>query len=72
MTTTFKIGPMPAVSPADLRARLADGGEIAAGIAGHPPHALDADRRAASEGFGLPLEAGLAVEARIHNLPIEG
>ena len=44
--------------------------EIAAVIAAHPPHALDADRRAAIEGFGLPLEAGLAVEARIHNLPI--
>jgi enoyl-CoA hydratase len=46
--------------------------EVAALIAGHPPDALLADRRAAVEGYGLPLERGLAVEARVHNLPLEG
>ena len=44
--------------------------EIAHLIAGHPPHALLADRRAAIEGFGLPLEQGLVIEARVHNLPL--
>lgn len=44
--------------------------EIAGLIAAHPPDALLADRRAALEGFGRPLAEGLAVEARVHNLPI--
>ena len=46
--------------------------EVARVIAAHPPDALFADRRAALEGFGLPLEEGLAVEARVHNLPLAG
>jgi enoyl-CoA hydratase len=45
--------------------------EIARVLADHPPHALLADRRAAIEGFGLPLEEGLAVEARVHNLSLD-
>jgi enoyl-CoA hydratase len=44
--------------------------EIARVIAGHPPDALHNDRRAAIEGFGRPLEEGLAIEARVHNLPL--
>jgi enoyl-CoA hydratase len=44
--------------------------EIAGLLAAHPPDALLADRRAAIEGFGLPLEEGLAVEARVHNLQL--
>ena len=44
--------------------------EVAATIAGHPPDAMLADRRAAIEGFGLPLEQGLAVEAAAHNLQL--
>jgi enoyl-CoA hydratase len=44
--------------------------EVARLIADHPPDALLADRRAAIEGFGLPLEEGLALEARVHNLPL--
>ena len=50
---------------------LARAAELAMLIASHPPHALDADRRAAIKGFGLPLEEGLAVEARVHHLPLE-
>jgi enoyl-CoA hydratase len=38
--------------------------EIAEGIAGFPQETMLADRRAALEGFGLPLDAGLAIEAR--------
>ncbi len=37
--------------------------EIAEGLAGFPQDTMLADRRAAIEGFGLPLDAGLAVEA---------
>ena len=44
--------------------------EVARLIASHPPDALLADRRAAIEGFGLPLEEGLAAEARAHNLQL--
>ena len=44
--------------------------EVARLIAGHPRHALIADRSAAIEGFGLSLEEGLAVEARVHQLPL--
>jgi len=38
--------------------------EMAEGLASFPQETMLADRRAAIEGFGLPLEAGLAVEAR--------
>jgi hypothetical protein len=31
-----------------------------------------ADRLAAIQGHGLPLDEGLAVEARVHDLPLEG
>lgn len=44
---------------------------VARVIAAHPPDALLADRRAAIEGYGLPLEEGLAIEARAHNLQLE-
>jgi enoyl-CoA hydratase len=37
--------------------------EIAEGLASFPQSTMLADRRAAIEGFGLPLAAGLAVEA---------
>ena len=37
--------------------------EIAEGLAGFPQATMLADRRAALEGFGLPLAAALAVEA---------
>jgi enoyl-CoA hydratase len=37
--------------------------EIAEGLAGFPQETMLADRRAALEGFGLPLDAALAVEA---------
>jgi len=37
--------------------------EIAEGLASFPQRTMLADRRAALEGFGLPLAAGLAVEA---------
>ena len=39
--------------------------EIAEGLAGFPQETMLADRRSAIEGFGLPLEAGLAREAEI-------
>ena len=38
--------------------------EIAEGLAGFPQETMLADRRAAIEGFGLPLDEGLALEAR--------
>lgn len=38
--------------------------EMAEGLASFPQETMLADRRAAIEGFGLPLEAGLAIEAR--------
>jgi enoyl-CoA hydratase/carnithine racemase len=38
--------------------------EIAEGLAGFPQQTMLADRRAAIEGFGLPLDAGLALEAQ--------
>lgn len=38
--------------------------EMAAGLASFPQETMLADRRAAIEGFGLSLEAGLAVESR--------
>jgi enoyl-CoA hydratase len=38
--------------------------EMAEGIAGFPQVTMLADRRAAIEGIGLPLHAGLAVEAQ--------
>jgi enoyl-CoA hydratase len=38
--------------------------EIAQGLADFPQETMLADRRAAIEGFGLPLEDGLALEAR--------
>ena len=44
--------------------------EVARTIAGHPQYALLADRRAAIEGFGLPLRAGLDLEAQVHNLDL--
>ena len=37
--------------------------EMAEGLAAFPQDTMLADRRAAIEGFGLPLDAGLAVEA---------
>lgn len=45
--------------------------EIARIIAGHPQDALLADRRAAIEGYGQPLQSGLEIEARVHNLKLE-
>jgi enoyl-CoA hydratase len=38
--------------------------EIAEALAGFPQDTMLADRRAALEGIGLPLEAGLALEAK--------
>jgi enoyl-CoA hydratase len=38
--------------------------EIAEGLAGFPQATMLADRRAAIEGLGLPLEEGLALEAQ--------
>src|SRR4051812_20816570 len=38
--------------------------EIAEGLAAFPQQTMLADRRAAIEGFGLPLDAGLALEAQ--------
>lgn len=38
--------------------------EMAEGLASFPQETMLADRGAAIEGFGLPLQAGLAVEAR--------
>jgi enoyl-CoA hydratase len=38
--------------------------EIAEGLAGFPQSTMLADRQAALEGFGLPLEAALALEAQ--------
>jgi enoyl-CoA hydratase len=38
--------------------------EMAAGLASFPQQTMLADRRAAIEGFGLPLDAGLALEAQ--------
>ncbi len=38
--------------------------EVAEGLARFPQETMLADRRAALEGFGLPLDAGLAIEAR--------
>ncbi|MFL5819191.1 MAG: crotonase/enoyl-CoA hydratase family protein [Solirubrobacteraceae bacterium] len=38
--------------------------EMAEGLAAFPQDTLLADRRAAIEGLGLPLEAGLAIEAQ--------
>jgi len=38
--------------------------EMAEGLASFPQETMLADRRAAIEGFRLPLEAGLAIEAR--------
>jgi len=38
---------------------------MAEGLAGFPQETMLADRRSAIEGFGLPLEAGLAREAEI-------
>ena len=38
--------------------------EIAEGLASFPQQTMLADRRAAIEGFGLPLDAGLALEAQ--------
>jgi enoyl-CoA hydratase/carnithine racemase len=38
--------------------------EMAEGLASFPQETMLADRRAAIEGFGLPLEAGLALEAQ--------
>jgi enoyl-CoA hydratase len=38
--------------------------EMAEGLASFPQDTMLADRRAAIEGFGLPLDAGLAVEAQ--------
>jgi enoyl-CoA hydratase/carnithine racemase len=38
--------------------------EMAEGLSGFPQEAVLADRRAALEGFGLPLDDGLAVEAQ--------
>ncbi|MCW2968352.1 MAG: crotonase/enoyl-CoA hydratase family protein [Solirubrobacteraceae bacterium] len=38
--------------------------EIAEGLAGFPQKTMLADRRAALEGFGLPLDAALAIEAQ--------
>jgi enoyl-CoA hydratase len=38
--------------------------EMAEGLAAFPQETMLADRRAAIEGFGLPLEAGLALEAQ--------
>jgi enoyl-CoA hydratase len=37
--------------------------EMAQGIASFPPEAMLADRRSAIEGFGMPLDEGLALEA---------
>jgi enoyl-CoA hydratase len=44
--------------------------EIAAAIAARPQPALLADRRAAIDGYGRPLEEGLAIEADVHNLSV--
>jgi len=41
--------------------------ELAERIAGFPQETMLADRRAAIEGFGLPLAEGLALEARLGN-----
>jgi enoyl-CoA hydratase len=38
--------------------------EMAEGLAAFPQETMLADRRAAIEGFGLPLDAGLALEAQ--------
>jgi len=38
--------------------------EIAEGLAGFPQKTMLADRRAALDGFGLPLDAALAIEAQ--------
>ena len=38
--------------------------EIAEGLAGFPQETMLADRRAALEGLGLPLDDGLALEAQ--------
>ncbi len=38
--------------------------EVAEGLASFPQQTMLADRRAAIEGFGLPLDAGLALEAQ--------
>ena len=38
--------------------------EIAEGLAAFPQETMLADRRAAIEGFGLPLDDGLALEAQ--------
>ncbi len=46
--------------------------ELALLIASHPPDAMLNDRRAAIEGYGLPLADGLAVEARAHGLSLDG
>src|SRR3954462_15099987 len=45
-------------------ARLDRALEIAEGLASFPQKTMLADRRAALEGFGLPLDAALAVEAK--------
>jgi enoyl-CoA hydratase len=39
--------------------------EMAEGLAAFPQETMLADRRSALEGFGLPLEEGLAREAEI-------
>jgi enoyl-CoA hydratase len=39
--------------------------EMAEGLASFPQETMLADRRSALEGFGLPLEEGLAREAEI-------
>jgi len=39
--------------------------ELAEGLAAFPQQTLNSDRRAALEGFGLPLREGLAREAEL-------
>ncbi len=45
--------------------------ELAGQVAGFPQETMLADRRGAIEGFGLPLEEGLALESRLGNEVLE-
>ena len=58
----FQFGLLSEVVPPGRHLQRALG--IAEGLAAFPQETLLADRRAAIEGLGLPLDAGLALEAR--------
>jgi enoyl-CoA hydratase len=71
MILSGRIVPAPDALAMGLVTEVVDDGhhleralEYAEGLAGFPQETMLADRRAALEGFGLPLEEGLALEAQ--------